>query len=490
MKRILILIALISLQINGMAQQKLFDEAISKGRQANGFYRIVNKKKKDVSVNGLKSYCKRNGYLIGDYNCIDYQRFGSYVTVLDYFEFIDVSEYPKYVFNSMNGSNTGYSSLKTKGTVFIQEKDNKITTYNGVLWSGNVKNGFIDGKGVGFLQSSTPLGNYVLFSGTFNCGFPSSQVTVKKLNVKDEDDMSVSSGDVNTSYYSAIPPEKLSEFANAGNSTFKSALQARLQDTNDYSANAQLVNQYHNNALGQYTKVKELETTWLNLKKVYEASKNDPQGILPKIRELIDIINVKTALNDRQIKDEFITYDRFLWVSEEVWNSKYEQQKKEQINKALESVNRGKAERNYKYRDFFLKSAPEIEKMKSEFWTMRNRAVEIWNNHVAKEQREKEENNVASEKRWKEKGRLIGEIKHPSGGLESAGNYWRYRNLGVIHSQQGLSVCYYNIYYRDRYGEKVAYVKVDECRFVTLSKRVFDSEGELITELSRALGSR
>lgn len=69
----------------------------------------------------------------------------------------------------MNGSNTGYSSLKTKGTVFIQEKDNKITTYNGVLWSGNVKNGFIDGKGVGFLQSSTPLGNYVLFSGTFNC---------------------------------------------------------------------------------------------------------------------------------------------------------------------------------------------------------------------------------------------------------------------------------------------------------------------------------
>lgn len=490
MKRILILIALISLQINGMAQQKLFDEAISKGRQANGFYRIVNKKKKDVSVNGLKSYCKRNGYLIGDYNCIDYQRFGSYVTVLDYFEFIDVSEYPKYVFNSMNDSNTGYSSLKTKGTVFIQEKDNKITTYNGVLWSGNVKNGFIDGKGVGFLQSSTPLGNYVLFSGTFNCGFPSFHATVKKLNVKDEDDMSISSGDIDISYYGAIPLEKLAEYANAGNSTFKSALQARLQDTNDYSANAQLVNQYHNNALGQYTKIKELETTWLNLKKVYETSKYDPQGILPKIRELIDIINVKTALNDRQIKDVFITHE-LLFI--EVWNDKYEQQKKEQINKALESVNRGKAERNYKYRDFFSRSASEIEKMKSEFWAMRNRAVEIWNSHRAAEERQRAEIHAKTERQMAANEHNIGDIKRPSGELIktifSSGYGWRYEEKGIIYDKKRMEVASYNIYYDDRYGRELDRCEVLSCRF-SMPRRKFKSEAELIAAVSEAMGSR
>ena len=52
--------------------------------------------------------------------------------------------------------------------------------YDNAMWSGNVSNGLIDGKGVGFIIM--PKGKYIKFEGTFSQGFPTSEVIVKSFN--------------------------------------------------------------------------------------------------------------------------------------------------------------------------------------------------------------------------------------------------------------------------------------------------------------------
>lgn len=175
---------------------RMINDAIKKG-PVNGVYLINNTSNKAYSVEDVTKYLNAKGYTTGASSSKKYNRFGSYISILNTIEFMNPQDAGRYAFSKLKGSvkaNYTYDQLKGKGSLLYPDVKvegtiwgfstvtelGTFTEIKDVLWSGDVAGGFIKGDGVGFAKFED---KWMLFEGSFyDGGFPSSNLVVNELS--------------------------------------------------------------------------------------------------------------------------------------------------------------------------------------------------------------------------------------------------------------------------------------------------------------------
>ena len=95
---------------------------------------------------------------------------------------LNISAQTDSEFNRLRPKNTSFSSITSlsqltgHGTAFCKYYDTRsyieFHRLDNVMWSGSVVNGFIHGKGIGFVTINEDYGLYCCFEGTFSYGMP------------------------------------------------------------------------------------------------------------------------------------------------------------------------------------------------------------------------------------------------------------------------------------------------------------------------------
>lgn len=184
MRKSIILFLLLLISQSGLSQEKYLKDAISNGRQQREMYEILNRKSKYIKLDKLKDACQSRNYIIGYYSIKEMGRFGDVAETVDRFCFIPRNEYGSYIFENISGTKP-FSALKTRGAVYFFEKNQSdgsfFKRYTDVMWTGETKNGLINGTGEGFKQLSQ--NRFIFFAGTFINGIPSGKTRYCIYNV-------------------------------------------------------------------------------------------------------------------------------------------------------------------------------------------------------------------------------------------------------------------------------------------------------------------
>ena len=174
--------------------EKLLDKAFKSGADASGVYHIDNKKNKIVSQKKAKDFILSKGYVAIRTSEKIVSNFGVTVQVIDKIDFIDKNNFKQYAYNILRGnSGVSFSQLKNTGLFFAKKLKStdhgwagihtfwagELRSLYGVMWSGPVVNGLIDGKGVGLVRIGDRWG---CFEGRFMAGFPIDTVFVRELS--------------------------------------------------------------------------------------------------------------------------------------------------------------------------------------------------------------------------------------------------------------------------------------------------------------------
>ena len=303
MKKFIFFLFLLICCLETVAQEKLYKEAITQGPQANGAYLLQNKKLKTITYRECRDFLASKGYYVGNYEIEEVNRYGDHLYLIKTMEFIPKKDYDEYVFLNLNDEKIDFSQLK-KGSLFIRTivgnvfyQETKYNRLNDVLWSGDVKDGVLEGKGIGLIKQG---GTYEYIKGTFSHGFPTTQIIGKKISISQED------GNIEESKLSSISYKEVKE-------------EDLLFDYMSKRTDA-----YVKKELGQYfirdyqRKTKLLETAYqqaksLNISNYQDFKKDgiveefinlyekifnyDPQSLLPKAHELAGVYYVVDALN-------------------------------------------------------------------------------------------------------------------------------------------------------------------------------------------------
>lgn len=189
MKKLLVALVLPMFTIGGFAQEKLFKEAVQKGRSTGSFYQLENSKGKALSIEKIKSFAKENGYITGNYTTKSISRFGDVSSTISTLEFLPKSEYASYIYENLrDNSALNLDRFTNKGEAYIYLQDNQSGSYfwkaDNVSWTGSLSGNSIQGEGSGFLQ----MGNdaLVFFNGKFDKGIPQGVVSYKLYSLKGE----------------------------------------------------------------------------------------------------------------------------------------------------------------------------------------------------------------------------------------------------------------------------------------------------------------
>lgn len=162
----------------------LVSEALKQGSSKQGSYTaytINNKKKKSVDASDAISYLRKNGYIPINAANKTILRYGAQREVLDYVSFIAASNFREY---ALETSPYDFSKATRNAIVFLpaireswywgRDIVDKILTYNGVFWTGEVVDGYINGEGCGLVPFD---GGYASFKGRFVAGFPTDGIS-------------------------------------------------------------------------------------------------------------------------------------------------------------------------------------------------------------------------------------------------------------------------------------------------------------------------
>ena len=169
------------------AQEKLFTEALNKGRQeTDTYYWSVPELKKGVNLDDdVKAYAKANDICILSYNYEMKKKGKFYDSYYTECWFLPNSEIVEYVYSNVRKASIipnmpPFSQLKRKADgwsprwytakYMLKYGNAWFFVLQEMLWSGNVVDGLIDGTGVGVYTDRDK--NIHILSGTFKNGFP------------------------------------------------------------------------------------------------------------------------------------------------------------------------------------------------------------------------------------------------------------------------------------------------------------------------------
>ncbi|MBR4699374.1 MAG: WG repeat-containing protein [Prevotella sp.] len=149
-----------------MAQEKQINEALTEGRGTGKPYHWENRKGKMLKPEKLKEYARSHQIVILKYTSEEVGRFGDVATSVSSVDFIPKSEMAFYVYENMIGVPFSAQSNQNGTVFFFSPKDDQLfQRLDDVLWTGQIRNGRINGNGYGAKQLSS--NDYVAFMGTF-----------------------------------------------------------------------------------------------------------------------------------------------------------------------------------------------------------------------------------------------------------------------------------------------------------------------------------
>jgi hypothetical protein len=166
--------------------EKLIDEAFVRGTNVDSVYWLFNNENKSLTVNDICCYLQEKGLYPLTYTEKNILKFGEFHTVADKVKFTNKSGYAKMVFDMLKGdkySDVNYNRLKHGGTFFYFQAwasgAMAFERVDNVSWSGNMVNGLLDGKGVGFFEKDN---NYCFFEGDFISGMATEGLALNTFN--------------------------------------------------------------------------------------------------------------------------------------------------------------------------------------------------------------------------------------------------------------------------------------------------------------------
>lgn len=324
MKRILVAVLLCIAAFNSFAQaDKIFNSALKQGVVSKGAYCAVNKQNKDVSVRQMWEYICQRGYIPGQYKKKEINRFGEVITVFDQYEFYSRDSYSEYVFSVVAPSGTAYSRLNGVGTCFWVETEKLYSQHfifsilsgydfhlrkmENIRWSGTVKDGYLDGKGVGFAALSDT--EFICFEGEFKYGVPTKEFPLKKVVLKSLDNGIIKEDSISEERWLAPLSVLVAEYAKDDDPVIRKGVSLYIAD--QYVADSEIINSLYpkllpvtvENASGY-----ELDVNVPRFVQTYETAQYDPDHILPKATELLDVLCVVEALQ-LKIHDSYLKGD-------------------------------------------------------------------------------------------------------------------------------------------------------------------------------------
>lgn len=155
MKDIMLFILLLFCGI-GHAQERFFDRAIKKGRETGGLYKVEIKDGSVVKRNILKKYS--NEYILRNIETQTVNRFGDKYEGVKSFEFLPIGEIFQFVYDNkltpeLSNYQSNFREAITKGKkaslYFFDIQNNTFNLFKDFYWNGEVRDGMVQGKGVG-----------------------------------------------------------------------------------------------------------------------------------------------------------------------------------------------------------------------------------------------------------------------------------------------------------------------------------------------------
>ena len=180
MNRFLILIVLFTFSMTAFPQKKLFEKALKKGPQSNGYYLMKNTHNRKLDLNDLKKYAHEKGYILGNVYYKEIIRFGDYDDIISSLEFLPKSEYPSYIYSNISRDITLPNPSVSCSAYVYSLNNSSLKLTNNLNWSGTIIDGMANGHGV----IVADYGQYILFvKGQFSNGFPIGELSVTRYNV-------------------------------------------------------------------------------------------------------------------------------------------------------------------------------------------------------------------------------------------------------------------------------------------------------------------
>ena len=467
MRKYLLLFFLLPLiTIGSFAQEKLFNEAISRGLTANGFYCVENPKNKNVTLEEMRDYAKSRGYIIGKATEKQIIRCGDSKYLIDKMEIIDPKDYSTYVFHSLAGSDFDFNRLKGKGAFFVPEEEKvyektqlsfisvlsgtrtKFNRYDNALWTGNVSSGLLDGNGTGFVARQG--GIYIKFEGTFSKGFPTTVINAQYVSKNDMSKAFVDNKEIKTTHYDAVSQRSFAQNVETTDEILKQALNLRMEVLyeEDVSKLEAIYNKAKTISISNYENV-PIDLFVVEFITLYQTAKYDPKGALPKAWELNDVFYVTDALK-MKIRDQYYGYSAWsLLTMFYDWLDKAENNDRKLLSTGIDKARKGKTDSKYGFKNFFSQAEDRLTKKKADFEDKISKDIAIYNKMVDKEREKRRqiEEELSKQINWEKS-------KYPSGELTSSllSSHWWYDEPGEIRFKAGTDVVNYNAYYYDRNG--------------------------------------
>ena len=183
----IIFIQLFLCMVTCHAQEKLFDEAIKKGRQSTKFYVLQKDKSKMIRLDELVKIAQKRNYIVGEHTLKTIHRFGDVDESIATLDFLPVSEYDQYIFSSIiENDNKQLTQFTKKGSAYLITSTNTYTDaflipFNDVMWDGEIVNNSLHGYGIALFKSGN---SYYYLKGEFCNGFPCGTIMTKFFDSK------------------------------------------------------------------------------------------------------------------------------------------------------------------------------------------------------------------------------------------------------------------------------------------------------------------
>ncbi len=430
-------------------------------------YTISNPKKKFIKEAHMASLVKDKGYRVITSNSITANRLGDRTMVLNELTFIKPGDYPEYVFKKLG---THYESGLPAGSFLrpavrdvlhpvngskvlsFRSKETYFEDWNNVMWTGEIKDGYLHGKGQGYYNSGDL---YYIFTGTFNHGLAVSDITVRTYRAGEDGDYAIYLEKETVSSFGPQGVRVLADqYTDAANGVVKNAVRLNMIDA--YPGYADRLEK----AYADLRPVSATSTTdqfkpdpvisdFLTL---YRTCGYDPRNLIPKAGEMDNVNEVLAMLGWTPRKDY---YGFSLWsilsmVPE--WYDETEKADREKLDNALALAKNGAKTSTCGFKTFFSDATRALNKKKGNFESYI--AAQYREYNAARSAAVKNINDLHSQME-----REIDESRSyaPKGELVSTSlvfnSKFRYKEDGVIYTKHGNHFAQYNVYY-NKYGSE------------------------------------
>ena len=153
-------------------QEKLFNAALKNGRERGKYYKVENLRDQVIDKDAFDRYARQHDFYIGECETKRISRFGSLTEIVSVYYFLPKNEYDAYLFEHYSTFSVPFSSLNKKGKGVLYSNyagEPMFREYSDISWNGNIVDGRLDGKGIGYVRHGE---EFVYFEAFFEKGFP------------------------------------------------------------------------------------------------------------------------------------------------------------------------------------------------------------------------------------------------------------------------------------------------------------------------------